>query len=44
MRLHDFLKNYMIVYIEDEIADRFTADMILDEFDIAKPRRLDHQK
>jgi hypothetical protein len=40
----DFLKNYMIVYIEDEIADRFTSDMILDEFDIAKPRRLDHQK
>ncbi|XP_045807663.1 zinc finger MYM-type protein 1-like [Trifolium pratense] len=40
----DFLKSYMIVYIEDEIAEKFTSDMIVDEFDNVKPRRLDHKK
>jgi hypothetical protein len=36
-RLHnqmedDFLVNYLIVYIEKEIAERFTIDMIIDNF------------
>jgi hypothetical protein len=28
----DFLANYLIVYIEKEIAERFTIDMIIDDF------------
>jgi len=28
----DFLTNYLIVYIEKEIAERFTIDMIIDDF------------
>jgi hypothetical protein len=28
----DFLVNYLIVYIEKEIAERFTIDMIIDDF------------
>jgi len=36
-RLHnrmedDFLANYLIVYIEKEIVERFTIDMIIDDF------------
>jgi hypothetical protein len=29
----DFLRDYMIVYIEKEIAERFTADNIIDLYD-----------
>jgi len=28
----DFLANYLIVYIEKEIVERFTIDMIIDNF------------
>jgi len=28
----DFLANYLIVYLEKEIAERFTIDMIIDDF------------
>jgi len=28
----DFLANYLIVYIEKEIVERFTIDMIIDDF------------
>jgi len=35
----DFLVNYLIVYIEKEIAERFTIDMIIDEFYYMKERR-----
>jgi len=28
----DFLANYLIVYIEKEITERFTIDMIIDDF------------
>jgi hypothetical protein len=35
----DFLANYLIVYIEKEIAKRFTIDMIIDEFYYMKERR-----
>jgi hypothetical protein len=35
----DFLANYLIVYIEKEIAERFTIDMIIDEFYYMKERR-----
>jgi hypothetical protein len=28
----DFLANYLIVYVEKEIAERFTIDMIIDDF------------
>jgi len=28
----DFLTNYLIVYIEKEIVERFTIDMIIDDF------------
>jgi len=43
-RLHnrmedDFLVNYLIVYIEKEIAERFTIDMIIDDFYFMKERR-----
>jgi len=34
----DFLKDYMVVYIEDEVAAKFTSDMIIDDFDFMKPR------
>jgi hypothetical protein len=30
----DFLKDYMIVYIEDEVVAKFTSNMIIDDFDI----------
>jgi len=35
----DFLANYLIVYIEKEIAKRFTIDMIIDDFYSMKERR-----
>jgi hypothetical protein len=35
----DFLANYLIVYIEKEIAERFTIDMIIDDFYYMKERR-----
>jgi hypothetical protein len=35
----DFLTNYLIVYIEKEIAERFTIDMIIDDFYSMKERR-----
>jgi hypothetical protein len=35
----DFLVNYLIVYIEKEIAVRFTIDMIIDDFYFMKERR-----
>jgi len=35
----DFLANYLIVYIEKEIAERFTIDMIIDDFYSMKERR-----
>jgi len=35
----DFLVNYLIVYIEKEIAERFTIDMIIDDFYSMKQRR-----
>jgi len=43
-RLHnwmedDFLTNYLIIYIEKEIAERFTIDMIIDDFYFMKERR-----
>jgi hypothetical protein len=43
-RLHnrmkdDFLANYLIVYIEKEITERFTIDMIIDDFYYMKERR-----
>jgi len=41
MRLHnrmedDFLANYLIVYIEKKIDERFTIDMIIDYFNSMK--------
>jgi len=39
----DFLKDYLIVYIEDEVAAKFTSDMIIDNFDFMKPRRVQLQ-
>jgi len=36
---NDFLANYLIVYIEKEIAERFTIDMIIDDFYSMKERR-----
>jgi hypothetical protein len=36
----DFLTNYLIVYIEQEIAERFTIDMIIDDFYSMKERRV----
>jgi len=39
-RMEDnFLANYLIVYIEKEIAERFTIDMIIDDFYYMKERR-----
>jgi len=35
----DFLANYLIVYIEKEIAKRFTIDMIIDYFYSMKERQ-----
>jgi hypothetical protein len=35
----DFLANYLIVYIEKEIAERFIIDMIIDDFYSMKERR-----
>ena len=35
----DFLANYLIVYIEKKIAERFTIDMIIDDFYSMKERR-----
>jgi hypothetical protein len=34
----DFLVNYLIVYIEKEIVERFTIDMIIDDFYFMKER------
>jgi hypothetical protein len=34
----DFLANYLIVYIEKEIVERFTIDMIIDYFYFMKER------
>ena len=36
---NDFLANYLIVYIVKEIAERFTIDMIIDDFYFMKERR-----
>jgi len=36
----DFLANYLIVYIEKEITERFTIDMIIDDFYYMKERRV----
>jgi len=36
---NDFLVNYLIVYIEKEIAERFIIDMIIDVFYFMKKRR-----
>ena len=35
----DFLVNYLIVHIEKEIVERFTIDMIIDDFYSMKERR-----
>jgi len=35
----DFLSNYLIVYIKKEIAERFTIDMIIDDFYYMKEQR-----
>ena len=35
----DFLANYLIIYIEKEIAERFTIDMIIDDFYSMKERQ-----
>jgi len=35
----DFLANYLIVYIVKEIVERFTIDMIIDDFYYIKERR-----
>jgi hypothetical protein len=35
----DFLPNYLIVYIKKEIAERFTIDMIIDDFYYMKEQR-----
>jgi hypothetical protein len=34
----DFLANYLIVYIEKEISERFTINMIIDNFYSMKER------
>nr|KYP55809.1 hypothetical protein KK1_002034 [Cajanus cajan] len=39
-----FLTDYMIVYIEKEIARRFTTDMIIDDFYFMKQRRAQLKK
>ena len=35
----DFLASYMITYIKKDIAQTFTIDSIIDEFDTIKERR-----
>jgi hypothetical protein len=35
----DFLANYLIIYIEKEIDERFKIDMIIDDFFSMKERR-----
>jgi hypothetical protein len=35
----DFLANYLIVYIEKEITERFAIDMIIDDFYYMKEQR-----
>jgi hypothetical protein len=35
----DFLVNYLIVYIEKEIVERSTIDMIIDDFYFMKKQR-----
>jgi hypothetical protein len=35
----DFLANYLIIYIEKEIIERFTIDMIIDDFYSMNERR-----
>ena len=35
----DFLANYLIVYIEKKIAEKFTIDMIIDDFYSIKEQR-----
>jgi len=35
----DFLVNYLIVYIEKAIVERFTIDMIIDDFYFMKERQ-----
>ena len=34
----DFLANYLIIYIEKEIVERFTIDMIINDFYSMKER------
>jgi hypothetical protein len=36
---NDFLANYLIVYIKKEIVERFTIDMIFNDFYFIKERR-----
>jgi len=36
---NDFLANYLIVYIEKEIIERFTIDMIIDDLYSMKKQR-----
>jgi len=36
---NDFIVNYLIVYIEKEIVERFTIDMIIDDFYFMKEQR-----
>ena len=39
-RMEDnFLANYLIIYIKKEIAERFTIDMIIDDFYSMKEQR-----
>jgi hypothetical protein len=40
----DFLKYLMVVYIEDEIAEKFISNMIVDDFECMQPRRVPFQK
>jgi hypothetical protein len=35
----DFLANFLIIYIEKEITERFTINMIIDDFYFMKERR-----
>jgi len=35
----DFFTNYLIVYIEKEIVERFTVDIIINDFYSMKKRR-----
>jgi hypothetical protein len=37
---NDFLADYLIVYIEKEVAERFSIDMIIDDFYSMKERRV----